>query len=205
LEEHVSLSLPVAHPRSTQHPSEQAMSFQHMVSPHYRSLRLLARHLTRSEAEADDLVQDTLERALRSFTSFELNASPRTWLSVIMRNLFLDRCRQKARLRWESDAALQQIATPIARRPELWRCIDIRQLEDAIDALEAELREVFLMRWQQQRSYKEIASLLGMPINTVATKLLRARRSIREHLVSKVNNDNRPDYYAGEELSLIAS
>lgn len=148
------------------------------------SLYRVALHLCRDVPDARDLVQDTFERALCNVASYKPGTNPQAWLTRIMRNLFIDRCRkQSARPRRES---LDNVVT-IAREPEpepIWASITTADLQRAAALLPTEFRQVFEMRTYENRSYDEIAQCLGIPRATVATRLRRARKKLRVHLLA---------------------
>jgi RNA polymerase sigma-70 factor (ECF subfamily) len=158
------------------------VAFARALAPYQASLTALARRLCRRRADADDLLQDTLLRAYFAFGSSPGDTLSKAWLATIMRNLFIDQCRHRARVRLDGDAHLSLLPAPNVEEPAAWRTIEFPQLERALDSIEPDLREAFILRWREQRSYREIASALRIPVNTVGTRLLRARRTIRERL-----------------------
>ena len=147
------------------------------------SLYRVALQLCGNVADARDLVQDTFERALRNVSSYRAGSNPRAWLTRILRNLFIDRCRKRnARPRRES---LDHVVV-IAREPEpepVWAALDGNDLKRAASRLKPEFRTIFEMRTYENKSYDEIARQLGIPRATVATRLRRARKKLRAHLL----------------------
>lgn len=177
-------ALPERSPSSR--PSNSAVSrrsadrvFRQLVLPRVSQLRALALRWCRNASEADDLLQDALERAYLAAGVLDEHSNPLPWLTTIMRNLFRDRCRRDAR-RWTlGDAWLGTLATPAPEEVALWRAVDAEHLENALRQVDDSLRRAFILRWQEQRSYREISELLDIPINTVGTRLFRARRALR--------------------------
>lgn len=150
-------------------------------------LRGVAIRLTRSKADSEDLVQDTIERALLHSERFAPDGHLRAWLSSILNNLFIDRCRQKHL----QPGSLEGVdaAAPVNDTPEpLWARLDETHVRAALPALPEEFRAVFELHLEG-RSYQEIAAQLGVPRPTVGTRLLRARRLLRELMTEKVPHE----------------
>ena len=166
-------------------------AFAEQVLPHEPALRQTALVLCGGNAdEARDLVQDTLERALRSFESAGPCRNVRGWLFAIAHNLFIDRCRRASRA---PTAALDTAPEPAAPEPEIgsdlppiWSRITPEQLRGAVERLEEEFRTVFVLFEMEGRSYNDIVQQLGIPKATVGTRLARARRKIRQLLLREV-------------------
>jgi RNA polymerase sigma-70 factor (ECF subfamily) len=153
---------------------------------HHQSLRTLARGLARDRATAEDLVQATLERALRQAERFRAGTNLRAWLTRVMRNLFTDLCRRQAIERRLCVAPLLGDApAPEAPAPCCYDLYSMADIMSAIDALDADHRTVFLMAHVKQLSYKTIGALLRIPVSTVGTRLLRARSTVRRRMVDE--------------------
>jgi RNA polymerase sigma-70 factor, ECF subfamily len=148
-----------------------------------------ALRLTRNPAQAWDLVQDTFERSLRHFPAQLPVHKVRSWLLVIMRNLFVDRLRSaEAHVRVCSfdPNYLDVAATPVEEDPP--RRSDGFQAEDVracLDRLPPVLRGAYELHEFSGMSYREIADLLGLPATTVGTRILRARRRLSELLLAR--------------------
>jgi RNA polymerase sigma-70 factor (ECF subfamily) len=144
------------------------------------SLHARARFLERGEPAADDLVQDTVERALRKSQRFVRGTDLRRWLLVIMQNLFTDRWRERSRKLSQTTVLPDVPALPESNvgaadapaRSELATLEDIRR---ALVALDEPLRTAFELRFFQRLSYQEVAARTGVPVATVGTRILRAR------------------------------
>lgn len=137
-----------------------------------------ARSLTLSRVEADDLVQETMLRALRSRDSFQLKSfGIRPWLYRILHNLYLNRIsREQLRPRAvEAEVLDANIPPPV-------RVQDDVALERAMGALPGDLRSIMLLWAVDELSYKEIADVLEIPIGTVMSRLYRARLKLRDLL-----------------------
>jgi RNA polymerase sigma-70 factor (ECF subfamily) len=153
--------------------------FQDLVLPLAQDLRLRALRFERSAAEAHDLVQDTLERAFRSFDQFRRGTNVRVWLYTIMFHLFIDRCRRRAHETLLDPGDAEDLVAPEPEPPSPWEGLTVTQVRDAIARLESPFREIGTMHWVDRRSYREISERLSIPLGTVGTRLLRARRKLR--------------------------
>lgn len=139
------------------------------------ALRRYARALTRHAEDADDLVQDTLVRALRSEHLF-LGGDMRSWLYTILTNLNRNRLRSLARRPAASpfeDADAPDLAGPEAGG---------RDIERALALLSEDQREVLLLIVLEGLSYREVADVAGVPIGTVMSRLARARAHVKAYL-----------------------
>jgi RNA polymerase sigma-70 factor (ECF subfamily) len=142
---------------------------------HVPALRRYARLLTGDAARADDLVQDTLERACLKWALWEPGSALRSWLLTIMHNLFLNQRRD--RRHDEGHLALDDVPEP-AYEPlaHVGERIDLQQ---ALATLSPALREVMLLVAVEEYTYAEAARLLEVPVGTVMSRLHRAREKVR--------------------------
>jgi RNA polymerase sigma-70 factor, ECF subfamily len=149
---------------------------------HRDVLKGVAMRLCANAADANDLVQDTFERALR-VPSSELPDNLRAWLITVMHNLFFDQLRHQTRgprlvpMEDETD-----IPEPEPEVEPAWAAISPAQLEAALAQLDDRYREVYEMHCLSGASYDEIARSLNITKTTVGTRLARAREKIRELL-----------------------
>ncbi|HEY7084993.1 MAG TPA: sigma-70 family RNA polymerase sigma factor [Hyphomicrobiaceae bacterium] len=138
-------------------------------------LRRYARALTGDDGEADDLIQDTLERALARLAQWRDGDSPRKWLFSILHNLHVDGLRRKSRrpphVGLDSVGADQ--SAPAADGASG------RDLDRALQLLGSEQREVVLLVGLEGLSYAEAAEVLAIPIGTVMSRLARGRGRLR--------------------------
>lgn len=148
--------------------------FRGQIEATIPALRRYARALTRDAETADDIVQDTLVRALRSEHLFH-GGDMRAWLYTILTNLNRNRLRSLAR---------RPTLTPIqdndaaAAGPESGG----RDIERALDGLAEDQRATLLLVVLEGLTYREVADAQGVPIGTVMSRLARARAQIRNHL-----------------------
>lgn len=156
--------------------------------PHIPRLRRYARLLTGDAVRADDLVQDTLERACRKWSLWRPRATGgglRSWLLSIMHNLFINQLRDNSPMR--NDVALDDSNEP-THHP--LRRTHIRlDLEAALAELSDPLREVILLVCVEELSYAEAAQVLGTPVGTVMSRLSRARERLRALMDEPANGN----------------
>jgi RNA polymerase sigma-70 factor (ECF subfamily) len=143
-------------------------------------LRRYARALLRDRNRADDLVQDTLVRALAKQHLWQPDTNLRAWLFTLMHNQHVNAVRRSAHEGKTVDlddfsAALIATTDPTASR-------QLRELEHALARLPNEQREVVLLVGLEGIRYDEAAAILGVPIGTVRSRLSRARESLRKLL-----------------------
>lgn len=155
--------------------------FERTMLPYLDAAYNLARWLTRSEAEAEDIVQEAMLRALRSFDTFDTERDPRAWLLAIVRNC----CRSWFRRKRSDDALFEADDTqPEAAGtwldPEAAAIGNANSvlLRKALEKLPYEYGEILVLRELEELSYKEIAEIIQAPVGTVMSRLSRARREL---------------------------
>jgi len=147
-------------------------------------LRRYARALTGDRSSADDLVQDTLERALSRFHLWRHGSDLRAWLFTIMHNIFVNQARTRLRHRHESLESAATLETMQASEPD-W--LQLRDLDTALAQLPHEQRTVLLLVGLEQFTYEEAARVLEIPIGTVMSRLSRGRERLRTVLAGGTN------------------
>jgi RNA polymerase sigma factor (sigma-70 family) len=158
----------------------QAMNRQQVIEQ-LPGLRRYARALTGDAWAADDLVQDTLERACTKWALWQVGTDLRAWLFTVMHNVYLNQHRslQAVSVHDEIDSQL----------PAPDRQLDHRlDLVSSLQRLSADHRVVLLLVHLQEMTYEETAQILGIPTGTVMSRLSRARAHMRELM----NEDARP-------------
>jgi RNA polymerase sigma factor (sigma-70 family) len=160
-----------------------ASSAPNSLVGHIPDLRRYARSLTGDSWAADDLVQDTLERACQRWSLWAAGSDLRAWLFTLMHNLFIDGARravrQQASNRVDVDDVAHELTAPGGipdQALDLQRCL-LR--------LPAEQREVLLLVTLQDLGYEEAARITGVPIGTVMSRLSRARARLRDLMDGK--------------------
>ena len=159
--------------------------FEQLALEQLDAVDRVARTLTRISAEADDLVQETYLRALRSWESFDLRSyGIKPWLLRILHNLHIARATRESRqpkaMEDEHLQALQDSAENIDPPGGAWEANE--DLAQALNQLSPELRTALTLWAVDELSYKEIADVVGVPIGTVMSRLHRARQKLREIL-----------------------
>jgi RNA polymerase sigma-70 factor, ECF subfamily len=156
------------------------MDIRDELMEHVPRLRCYARALVNNRDLSDDLVQDTLERALSRIEKFKLGSDLRAWLFTIMHNVFINQVR-KASTRavhvsvddesvFESEFAVSANQT---------QSLEVRDLDYALQRLPADQREVVLLVGLEEMSYTEVALALDIPVGTVMSRLSRGRERLR--------------------------
>lgn len=160
--------------------------FAAFAREHRPLLLATARRLTGSDHDAHDLVQDTLERALKRFAQLPPGGNPRGWLFTILHNAFIDRCRSdRAQRATPVDPLAERLAAPDAGEPAAWEQVTPEQVKAAVAKLPEEFRAVYGLHADERKSYEEISRALGIPKATVGTRLMRARRRLKEILLGE--------------------
>jgi len=137
-------------------------------------LRRYARALVGDRASADDLVQDTLERAWAKLHLYRRGTDLRAWLFTVMHNVHVNKVRA-TRVTDTLDDELPELA----QRASQGDALLVRDLDRAIARLPAEQRAVLLLVTLEEMSYEDVARALGIPIGTVMSRLSRAREKLR--------------------------
>jgi RNA polymerase sigma-70 factor (ECF subfamily) len=161
----------------------EATRFGRIAVPHLDAALRLARWLVRDPARAEDVAQEAMLRALTYFSSFR-GENPRAWLLQIVRTTALTHLGQDSGRREDPlDADGAHADLPSADPGPEARLAGAEQhtlLHRAITALPAELRECLVLREFEDMSYRDIATVTGVPIGTVMSRLFRARRALMQ-------------------------
>jgi RNA polymerase sigma factor (sigma-70 family) len=173
--------------------TDQRYRFEQEVLPHLDAAYNLARWLSRSTADAEDIVQDALLLAFRNVDA-RRGASAKPWLLAIVRNCYLSAVRESApRERLSSpieadEAAATPVALVSADDPERAAIAEgeARTIDALLRLLTPDYREVLILRELEDLSYREIATTTGVPIGTVMSRLARARAALRSQWLRTV-------------------
>jgi RNA polymerase sigma-70 factor (ECF subfamily) len=171
--------------------ADRTAEFNATAMPHLPAIARVARALARTEADADDLVQETFLRALRHWHTFVPGTDCRRWLATICRNVHYASHAKQQREAAVDDADLEALAAVqvhrdaraiglefIFERPDLGPAIVA-----AIAALDQPFRVVETLVDVEGFSYEEVATILAIPVGTVRSRLFRARRQLQQALV----------------------
>ncbi len=167
--------------------------FARLLAAHEDKLYRVAYRMTGHTDDAQDLVQDALVEAFRSFRRFQRGTYFDKWLYRIMTNTFIDRQRHRKRVGYvESlDAPVGDSETGGGREIADWEADPAQQAElslfnapiqAALDKLPQEFRMVLILADVEEFSYEEVAEMMGTPIGTVRSRLHRARTMMRQSL-----------------------
>jgi RNA polymerase sigma-70 factor (ECF subfamily) len=158
--------------------------FEALAMPHLDAAYTLARWLSRSAADADDIVQDAMLKAFRAFDGRRIEAV-RPWLMAIVRNCFRDHASRAKPGDGDEDALARVAADgPDPEAAALWSS-ERRKLDRMLACLPADFREVLVLREVQDMSYREIAEAIGAPIGTVMSRLARARALLKDNWMAE--------------------
>jgi RNA polymerase sigma-70 factor (ECF subfamily) len=170
-------------------PEARLRLFEEVILPHLNAAHNLARWLTRNEHDAQDVVQEAYLRAFRFFDSYR-GGDGKAWLLEVVRNTcFTFLRREKHNV---TSIAFDEAAhTPTVHLPNpeeaLVKAGKQTILQDCIEGLPQEFREVLVMRELEEMSYRQIAEVAGLPPGTVMSRLSRARKRLEECAKARSN------------------
>jgi len=167
--------------------------FEKEAMSHLSTLLAVGSRLTRSPSEAEDLVQDTLLKALRAREHFTPGSNMRAWLLRILTNTFINRYRRGGLERsvldgpdadpladgWIGASTMEAMRDPESRA---MRALLEKEIVAALDELPEEFRLAVVLSDVEELSYKEISEIMGCPIGTVMSRLHRGRRLLKRRL-----------------------
>jgi RNA polymerase sigma factor (sigma-70 family) len=164
----------------------RSADFEQLALPLFASLYNHAHWLTRNQAEAEDLVQETFSKALRAFDTFEPGTNFKAWIFRILRNTFLTTRTGIAASRTvfleDHPDTLDTASAGPTPEDNLIRLDNQAALHTALEQLQPPLREALLLCDVEEIKYKDIALILDVPIGTVMSRISRARRTLRQLL-----------------------
>ncbi len=170
--------------------NDKRRRFEAHAVPHLDAAYNLARWLSRSPADADDIVQEAMLRAYRAFDGFR-GGDAKPWLLAIVRNCFFTAVQGRRRhvpLPDNHDSDDGSAFIDEAPNPEqlAMRSNSSRKLNLLIAALPPDFREVLVLREMEDLSYRDIARITGAPVGTVMSRLARARALLKEQWLKDV-------------------
>jgi RNA polymerase sigma factor (sigma-70 family) len=151
-----------------------------LLEPQIPALRRYAWALLRDNEAADDLVQDTLERAIGRWSQRRRDGDLKAWLFAIQRNLFLNALRQRRSRGIHVGAEALDDLPSLDGGPESHA--GLRDVLAGLDALPEEQRSILLLVGVEDLSYEQTAQVLNLPLGTVMSRLSRARARLREFM-----------------------
>jgi len=166
--------------------TKRSAEFEKLALPLFAALYNHAFWLTRNQAEAEDLVQETFSKALRAFDSFQPGTNFKAWMFRILRNGFLTTrtgiAVSRTVLLEDHPTARDMAASEPTPEDNLIRLDNQAALHTALEQLQPDLREALLLCDVEEMKYKDIALILDVPIGTVMSRISRARRTLRQLL-----------------------
>ena len=157
---------------------EPLQSFEDQLAALLPRLRRFAHALSGNSADADDLAQMTIERALRSKQQWQPGTRLDSWLHRIMRNLWIDTVRSRGRKEKRETPIEEAVALGDDPRDGIEAAIDLKRMMTAMGRLPDEQREVVALILVEGFGYRETAEMLGLPIGTVSSRLVRGRTAL---------------------------
>jgi len=159
--------------------------FRELFEPHRAYLQRVAAKLSGDPELAKDLVQETFCRAWLRFDRFQQGTSARAWLATILTNYYFD-LRKHEKVVHKTEHAV--MVPEAVEHDAMMETVPDDYLHAAIQALEPDLREVVDLCGLKQMRYREAAEALGVPQGTIATRLMRARASLKGLLTAMMQN-----------------
>jgi RNA polymerase sigma-70 factor (ECF subfamily) len=182
--------------RKAKQQEELQKAFEQEAIPHLDALFATALRLTKSEEDANDLVQETMLKAFRYFDKYQEGTNCKAWLFKIMTNTFINRYRkQQKRKEFLVDddfRPLQDRAESPADNPfvgdfvmeeQIYYRLFGDEVKQALEEIPVDFRMVVLLADLQDFAYKEIAEIMECPIGTVMSRLYRGRRMLQARLI----------------------
>ena len=158
-------------------------------------LRARALRLELGASDAEDLVQDTIEKALRSWQMFQPGTNLRAWLLTIMQNLFFDRCRSRNRLAFLHEACARAAQEEALNAAPAWLSASLEDVRELAQEMPPSLSAALDLVFFQGLSYAQAAGRLGIRVPTVGTRLVRARAYLRSKLQQQIAAGSRLGKY----------
>ena len=166
----------------------QQESFEREALPYLDSLYRYGLRLCGDPVQAEDLVQETMVKAFRSWERYAIGTNIRAWLFTIMRNTLISQYRRRRKHAESVDISevdgfivFDAIYNPNPSERFFDRLVD-EEVVGAIDSLSADYREIVVLADVEDLTYEEIAEVVGIPIGTVKSRLHRARRMLQRKL-----------------------
>lgn len=149
---------------------------------HIASMRRYARALSRDRADADDLVQEALTRAVARADTFKTGTNLRAWLFTILHNVHVNRVRGRAAR--AEEVPVEDVEDRLTTSPRQEETVELREMMRVVRSLPDEQRRVLLLVAVEGLKYDEVARVLDVPIGTVMSRLSRAREAVRTRLTN---------------------
>ncbi len=181
-----------ARPAPRSHTAAEAADlrwFEELAAAHLPAMRARAAQMCRGHGDPDDLVQDALMRAFVARDQVKDPQRARGWLLTIITNTFLDSLRRR-RARPGEVALEMELAAPAVEAQEVWAELGLDDVRAAVDELPDDVRETYRRFALEGQDYAVISAELGIPKATVGTRILRARKRLRELLLARLGGSD---------------
>ncbi|MDX2044117.1 MAG: sigma-70 family RNA polymerase sigma factor [Acidobacteriota bacterium] len=163
-------------------PTISVEEFEAAAMPHVNDLYRTARRVIGNVTEAEDIVQETMLQAWKSFHRFEAGTNCRAWLFKILFHVVSHHRRKWFRLKQNSEQE-EEMMMKVAAEAEIPQRLSDEDVLAAFDKLPEHYRAVILLADVQEFSYREVAQIAGIPIGTVMSRLNRGRKLLQGELV----------------------
>lgn len=160
-------------------PADPPARFRELLIAEIPGLRAFAASLCGSMQPVDDLVQDTLLKAWSHSTSFEMGSNLRAWLFTILRNTYFSSYRRQGRELQDTDGLIEERLSVSGSQEA---SLDLADFRNALTKLPVEQREVLIMVGASGLSYEEAATICGVAVGTIKSRVNRARVRLAELL-----------------------
>ena len=162
-------------------------NFEHEAMPFSSDLFRVAMFLKRNRDLAEDLVQETMMQALKSFHRYKMGTNCKAWLTTIMYNTHYKQLRKQNNLQLVADTE-EKIAQTVPFEASVPQHITDEDVLSALDKVPAIFREILVLCDVEGFSYKEISSIIDIPMGTVMSRLHRGRKVLRGELAVYARN-----------------
>lgn len=165
--------------------------FKNEFMPHIEALKTFAFHLTYSDADADDLIQETYMKAFKFMDKYEKGTNAKAWLFKILKNAYINEYRKKVKSPQKVDVDDVGLVKTTENQNERLKA-DLRddiytnelgdEVTKALDKLPEDFRTVILLCDIEGFSYEEMSKIIDIPVGTIRSRLFRARNALKELL-----------------------
>lgn len=157
---------------------DQSSSFEDQLAALLPRLRRFAHALSRDPADADDLTQATIERALKSREQWQPGTRLDSWAYRIMRNLWIDTARSRSRRSAHEAPEEEGQSVGADPRDSMHASLDLQRVMAAMERLPDEQREIVALILVEGFGYREVSEMLDLPMGTVSSRLVRGRTAL---------------------------
>jgi RNA polymerase sigma-70 factor, ECF subfamily len=165
--------------------SEQLKKFEEYLALYKDDVYRVALYFTKNKDDAEDLTQDAFIRAYTFFHRFRNDTNFKAWILKIMRNIYITQVKKKRPTAEHNDEQLFGYETNKNTENQVLDAMRTKEVQQAINKLPDEFREVIILCELEGHSYEEIARIIDIPVGTVRSRLHRGRMILKERLLHK--------------------